>query len=487
MAERAVVLGGHKKLRLPDAVAQSVGFMGPVFSSAFLIPLLVGVNASGTGAGAAAPLSVVISTIGVLGLGWIISEYARRIHAAGSLYDYVTDGLGARIGAGAGFAYYGGILALGAAILVLIGGTIHDTLQAEFNIAPIPTIGWDLILLIGIGALLYAGVSLSTRTQLVLAVISLLVVTVFFIKVIAKVGSHNSLLAFSPSTSPTGMKGILFGVLYGVLLFTGFETAANLGEETEHPKRDIPRAVLFALLLAAGFYILASYAQVAGFHFSLKEISKAASGPLFVLGSPPSQGGYGSDWIRRLLELVVVLDMLAVYIGVSVSASRGIFAMARDSRLPGRLTTISATRKTPVGASTLVVAVYAIVIGVTEWWTGLFSLPQTPHYAAMFSWLATFGPFALALVYLLMTIGAVRGLADHPRRWAVWLASVVGAVTVISALFGSIYKVPMPTVSASWAALGWFVVGMIVMSVIPAKAKGASPATEAAGEIAVGS
>ncbi|MDA8261651.1 MAG: hypothetical protein M0Z47_02335, partial [Actinomycetota bacterium] len=223
------------------------------------------------------------------------------------------------------------------------------------------------------------------------------------------------------------------------------------------------------------------------FHFSLKEISKAASGPLFVLGSPPSQGGYGSDWIRRLLELVVVLDMLAVYIGVSVSASRGIFAMARDSRLPGRLTTISATRKTPVGASTLVVAVYAIVIGVTEWWTGLFSLPQTPHYAAMFSWLATFGPFALALVYLLMTIGAVRGLADHPRRWAVWLASVVGAVTVISALFGSIYKVPMPTVSASWAALGWFVVGMIVMSVIPAKAKGASPATEAAGEIAVGS
>ena len=105
----------------------------------------------------------------------------------------------------------------------------------------------------------------------------------------------------------------------------------------------------------------------------------------------------------------------------------------------------------------------------------------------MFSWLATFGPFALALVYLLMTIGAVKGLADHPRRWAVWLAAIVGAVTVISALFGSIYKVPMPTVSASWAALAWFAAGMVIMSIIPGKPRADSPATDTAGEVAVSS
>jgi hypothetical protein len=34
---------GAKLLSLPDVVAQSVGFMGPVFSSAFVIPLVVGV------------------------------------------------------------------------------------------------------------------------------------------------------------------------------------------------------------------------------------------------------------------------------------------------------------------------------------------------------------------------------------------------------------------------------------------------------------
>ena len=45
---------GDKKLALPDVIAQSVGFMGPVFSSAFVIPLVVGViSASGKGGGVA--------------------------------------------------------------------------------------------------------------------------------------------------------------------------------------------------------------------------------------------------------------------------------------------------------------------------------------------------------------------------------------------------------------------------------------------------
>src|SRR6185295_5037706 len=119
-------LGGTRKLTLVDAVAQSVGFMGPVFSIAFLVPLLVGLNASGKGAGAAAPLSVLIAAVGVLGLGWIVAEYAKRIQAAGSLYDYVTDGLGGRIGGAAGLLYYVGILVLGAVLLVMIGGTLTD-------------------------------------------------------------------------------------------------------------------------------------------------------------------------------------------------------------------------------------------------------------------------------------------------------------------------------------------------------------------------
>jgi hypothetical protein len=34
---------GGKKLSLIDVLAQSVGFIGPVFSAAFIIPLIIGV------------------------------------------------------------------------------------------------------------------------------------------------------------------------------------------------------------------------------------------------------------------------------------------------------------------------------------------------------------------------------------------------------------------------------------------------------------
>lgn len=454
-------------LTLVDAIAQSVGVMGPVFSIAFLVPLLVGLNASGSGAGTAAPLSVLIAAIGVLGLGWIVAQYARRIHAAGSLYDYVSDGLGKRVGGAAGLLYYVGILALGMGILVMIGGTIHDTLQAEFNITPLPDVAWDLILLVGLAAVLYLGVALSTRAQLTLALISFTVVLIFALYVIIKLGSGNDVAAaFKPSGSPEGMRGVLFGVLYGVLLFTGFETAANLGEETSHPKRDIPRAVLISVLAVAGFYIIGSYAQVAGYHFSLDALSKNSGAPLFGIAGPVADGGFGSVVVRRVLELVVVFDMIAVMIGCSTAASRGFFAMARDRRLPSALARISARRGTPLVASITVVAAHLVVILLTQFWGGLLAQAGLPHYVAIFSWGSTFGGFALAVIYLLMSFGALRGLRDHAKLWAVYLASIVGIVVTGAAIFGSFYHVTAPVIYAPYAALALLILGLVLANFV---------------------
>jgi amino acid transporter len=251
-----------------------------------------------------------------------------------------------------------------------------------------------------------------------------------------------------------------------VLLFVGFETAANLAEETEHPKRDIPRAVLFAVIAATVFYLIASYAQVAGFHFDLGKIAKVASAPLFALAGPHSGGGYGSVAIRRLTELLVLFDMLAVLIGISVSGPRGLFAMARDRRLPPFLASVSRRRGTPLGANIFVVAFYAVFALLTVTWTGLFALPATPHYSAMFSWGSTFGSFALVLIYLLLAVGALRGLRDHPKRWAVMLAVIVSLLVTGGAIFGSIYKVGRPTVLAPYAAIGWFIVGLVVAMLV---------------------
>jgi amino acid transporter len=451
---------GAKRLGLPDVIAQSVGFMGPVFSSAFVIPLVVGVvSASGKGGGVASPLSVLIAAIGIFALGWIISQYAKEVHAAGSLYDYVTRGLGERVGTAAGWLYYGGVTVLMTGLLLLIGGYVEGTLQSEFNVDPLPSWAWTVLVIALITAILHFGARLSTRSQLTLALISMLVVLVFFIVVIVKLGSANSAAPFKPSSAADGWSGIFFGVLYGVLMFVGFETAANLAEETGNPRREIPIAIITTAAIATGFFILAAYVEVAGFHFSLKTLTAAAGAPLFALGAPKAAGGYGGTWIDRLLELVVLFDMIAVAIGCAVSASRGIFAMARDRRFPAQLAVVSKRHGTPLGATIFLVGASVATLLVNQFWTGLFALPQTPHFFSLFAWGSTFGGFALVVVYLLMCVGSLRSFAAARNRVQLAISAVIGIIITAGAIFASFYKVTSPTIWAPWLALALLAVG----------------------------
>ena len=453
---------GAKVLSLPDVIAQSVGFMGPVFSAAFVIPLVVGViSASGKGGGVASPLSVLIAAVGVFAIGGIVAHYAGEIHAAGSLYDYVTRGLGTRVGTAAGWLYYIGITVLLTGLLLLIGGYLQSTIQAEFNVNPLPAWAWTLLMIALIAAVLYFGVRVSTRSQLVLALVSITVVTIFFIVVIVKLGSANSVKPFKPSSAADGWSGIFFGVLYGVLLFVGFETAANLAEETPKPDKHIPAAVMITAGIATVFFILAAYVEVAGFHYNLKTLTAAASAPLFALGAPAKAGGYGGTWIDRLLELVVLFDMIAVAIGCAVAASRGIFAMARDRRIPRVLAVTSKRHDSPLGATTFIVVAALLTLAADLWWKGLFALPATPHYFSLFAWGSTFGGFALVVVYLLMAIGSVRSFAASQRRVSIIVSAVIGILITGGAIFGSFYKVTSPTILAPWFALAVLVIGFV--------------------------
>ena len=452
---------GSRRLGLVDVIAQSVGFMGPVFSVAFLIPAIAGIiSATGKGAGTAAPLAVLIAAVGVFALGWLVAQYAKRIHAAGSLYDYVSNGLGRTIGAATGYLYYAGTIVLTIGLGVLIGGFIYDTLLLEFDRAPLPIWAWNTIWAVALFLVLYLGVRISTRVQLTLALISVAVVLAFFIYVIIEVGSGNDLgKAFDPSGSTTGdMNGVLFGVLYGVLIFVGFETAANLAEETGEPRRQIPRAVLFSVVVVSIFYVIAAYTQVAGFGFSLDALGEAAAAPLFVLASPD---GFGSTALVRIMELVVLLDILAVGIGAAVASTRGVFAMSRDRRLPSPLASVSGKHGTPVGAIVLLIVLQALAILATEFWDDLFALPETAHYFAMFLWGSTFGGFALVVVYLLLAVGSLFGLWEGANRFGLVVAVVVGVAITAGAIYGAFADVTSPILLAPIYALVVLGVGLL--------------------------
>ena len=459
---------GKGNLSLPDVVAQSVGYMGPVFSGTFFIPAIVGLGFAGKGAGIASPFAIVLTAVGMLALAWIISRYAKRIHAAGALYDYVSEGFGKAVGLFAGWVYYGGALMLTLAIGLAFGGFVSLTLLGVHGIH-VNWIWFTLAFWIVAWAISVLGVQISTRAQLILALVSAAIVFAWAVYVLLKGGSSGfSLRPFNPGES--SFKGITYGIVYAGLVFIGFESAANLAEETAEPKRNIPRAIFYSVLAAGVFYVVLCWALVLAFGLNVGELLKNFP-PLYVATANPDFGG---SKFSDLVQWLVVIDIAAVGLATATGTTRGFFALARDGHLPRALSRVHPRYKTPHVAATLVAAAAIVVAVVVRISSGL--APGTPtdppgHWFPIFQFGATIGAFLLFGVYLLIALTGFKGQPGESRA-GLALAGVLAGATSIAALYGVVYKAP-PVYwfdKIWWLALIWAAIGIAVVAV--AKSRG---------------
>ena len=457
---------GKGNLTLIDVIAQSIGFIGPVFAAAFFIPTIVGASLNGKGAGIASPVSIIIAMIGMCAVAWIISRFARRIHAAGSLYDYVTEAFGERIGFVAGWVYYGGVIALTLAIGLAFGGFLHDTLFFNHGVE-LEWFWYSIAFWVVAAAMMIRGVAISTRVQLVLGVGSFLIILAFSIWVIIKVGGDGGLSGapFNPSSSDQGWNGIFFGVLYAVIMFIGFESSANLAEETKSPRKHLPLAIFGSCIAVGIFYIIVTYAQAVGFGLSVQDWL-AAFPPLYALAADPR---FGSTLFGELVQWIVVIDIAAVGLGTAVGSSRGVFALARDGRLPKVLASVHPKYKTPWIASTALAVASIILIIIIAATNGLMTVGEMDpgQWFPMFNWLATFGGFMLVAVYIAICVAAFKGMPGESQGLLA-LAGIVGGLVSIGAIYGVIVQfADVPTYNRIWwvAAL-WLLGGVVVMLIL---------------------
>ena len=457
---------GKGNLTLLDVIAQSIGFIGPVFAAAFFIPTIVGASLNGKGAGIASPVSIIIAMIGMCAVAWIISRFARRIHAAGSLYDYVTEAFGERIGFVAGWVYYGGVIALTLAIGLAFGGFLHDTLFFNHGVE-LEWFWYSIAFWVVAAAMMIRGVAISTRVQLVLGVGSFLIILAFSIWVIIKVSGDGGLSGapFNPSSSDQGWNGIFFGVLYAVIMFIGFESSANLAEETKSPRKHLPLAIFGSCIAVGIFYIIVTYAQAVGFGLSVQDWL-AAFPPLYALAADPR---FGSTHFGELVQWIVVIDIAAVGLGTAVGSSRGVFALARDGRLPKVLASVHPKYKTPWIASTALAVASIILIIIIAATNGLMTVGEMDpgQWFPMFNWLATFGGFMLVAVYIAICVAAFKGMPGESQGLLA-LAGIVGGLVSIGAIYGVIVQfADVPTYNRIWwvAAL-WLLGGVVVMLIL---------------------
>ncbi|HET6866894.1 MAG TPA: APC family permease [Solirubrobacteraceae bacterium] len=427
---------GHPALKLRHAVAQSLG-LGPMISAGVLLGLIA---SPVSGAGVNATFSVLMATIGCLGLGYAVSLFARRWAGAGSLYEFLARGATARFGVLAAGVYFIGLMwaggpSLGSGFATVVQPFLDNRLSIHVT--------WWVIMLVGAGlvqALNFLGIRLATRVMLYIAGFGLIPMLILAVTILAKGGADGLTLSpFNPGTTSIGTA--LNGILIGVTLFVGFEAAAALGEECEHPHRDIPRAVLLSLLAAGAFYVLMTYVLTMGYGTAAVAHGAWANDPAYL---DTMANRYVGSWLATILDLVVISDAFAAMLMFCVVVGHGLFSLARDGLLPKVFATTSRYNTPWVSNSMMFVAMVVGMIAIPVLgYAKTFGLPNDTF--AILSLTTTTGSYLIQIIYFAMVLVAFRlvySMRGRPGQWWRYLVVLIGASVPVLAYKGTLIPVP---------------------------------------------
>src|SRR5205085_1162319 len=246
---------------LGGLVAQSLGVTAPEISAVVIASVVASKVAGAT------PFAFILAGVGALGLALIYGRFARHVPHAGGTYAIVRAGLGRDAGFFAGWV----VLAVGIVFVPALLIASAFLLQNFFSLVlPHATflssnwIFWAALLGAVVVGLSYLGIQISARILLALTAIGVVMLVVFDILVLAKGGAHGlAWKSLTPNHQNLGQLALAVGI--AMTGFSGFETAVFLAEEAHTPRRQVPKAVVGAMLLAAAFFIFTTFTIVTGY------------------------------------------------------------------------------------------------------------------------------------------------------------------------------------------------------------------------------
>ena len=454
-ADRAVPRFDHLRehsIGLPQVLFQSITHMAPGAAIAFSV--LVSVQF----AGPALPLAVLCALVACLLVASSIGQLAKEIPSAGGLYSYVARALGPESGFMVGWGYLLFQPLVAPLLFLIFAWVVDDVWTAEDNGLGMDTSLWWLWVIVAAAIvffLTYRDIRLSTNAGIVLGIVEIGIFVALALWILLSNLGDLTLQTFNPSNNEVGtLEGTFKGMVFAILAFIGFESAAPLGEEARHPRWTIPRAVVGSAFLIGLFYVLCSYAWVLGTGYGdFTEVATAAANPWRDLG----EVYWGGGWV--LIFFAIVNSAIAnANAGVN-AATRVLYAMARNGVLPRAFARTHPERKTP-HVATFVVSAGGVVLALLMGWK------WDPLTA--FVIIATAVTIVVICIYITCCVACFAYYWRRKRsEFNLWLHGVFPALGALAFLGPLYYQYrplpPYPTRYANWIALGWIAAGIIVM------------------------
>ena len=416
--------------KLHDAHLGLMQLVGQCFCIGPLIDIALFLGIVAALAGAVAPLAVLLASLGMIAFSLVVAFYASETGGAGAMGDYIARAWGRTAGLAALGVYVISLLFAGAAGFTIVVGDLASRFVELYFGVEFP---WWAGALLVCGAAWWfnvRGAGAATQVQLLIVGVSVIPFLLTAAAAIIHAGPANTWSVFSWS-NPHG--GDLFGaLLFCILLFGGFETAGSLAEETGNPRRNIPRALVGTVVAAALLLLFCSYAGTVyyGPVHAAKTWGDAIDG--FAVMGGELLGPWAALWIR----VAVLVDFAATCIGFTVAALRGIYALAREGRLPSWLAATN-RRGAPHHAAALVLVCAVSVVAC-----GLL-VPAAQRFQTLFV-AATAQALLLVLVYTALALGALRMMwrSGQKQPWWRWIVFPLATVVPLLALYGTF--VPFP-------------------------------------------
>lgn len=211
-----------------------------------------------------------------------------------------------------------------------------------------------LFIIVLITALVYRGMKESRNASNMMVVIKLCIILLVIAVGVFYVDTAN----WDPF-APNGVGGVLKGVSAVFFAYIGFDAISTTAEECKNPQRDLPRGMMWAIIICTVLYIAIALVLTGMVKYSSLNVGDPLA---FVFDE------LDLKWMSGIIAVSAVVAMASVLLVFQMGQPRIWMSMSRDGLLPKKFSTVHPRFKTPSFATIVtgfVVAIPALFLNLT--------------------------------------------------------------------------------------------------------------------------
>lgn len=202
------------------------------------------------------------------------------------------------------------------------------------------------VIVLIISAIIFVGIQETKNSANVMVFLKLAVIFVVIVVGAFYVNPDN----WNPFL-PNGVGGILKGTAAVFFAYIGFDAISTTAEECENPQRDLPRGMIYALVICTVIYVAVALVLTGMVNYTKLDVGD----PLAYVFKELKM-----DWLAGVIAVSAVIATASVLLVFQAGQPRIWMAMSRDGLLPKIFSRIHPRFKTPSFSTGLTAALVAI-------------------------------------------------------------------------------------------------------------------------------